>query len=241
MLLCIGPSNQEVRTLPRMVKAWIDSAMGATPEARAQHRNALFLILTKFDTESRGEARPERGHRQPLVDLPQRPLLDFFGKEHDWPRSGRPAGRSTTRCGCANPNVAAKHILETDESGRRWASAPRGRAHRPPARRVPGQRGRPPPLRRPRRRLGCRAGAERWRHFPISPASWGRVCDPPSSAQVQARLSELRAAIRRRLAPSGIRAMPPPRRRSAGRPRARWPNSWSRWRRGRIPAGCSRP
>jgi hypothetical protein len=35
MLLCIGPSNQEVRTLPGMVKDWIDLTHGADAQARA--------------------------------------------------------------------------------------------------------------------------------------------------------------------------------------------------------------
>lgn len=38
MLLCVGPSVQEVSTLPKMVTAWIGQTMGATPAAR--QRNA---------------------------------------------------------------------------------------------------------------------------------------------------------------------------------------------------------
>ena len=62
MLLCIGPSNQEVKTLPEMVYDWIASTHGATPEQRAQQPTALFLVLTKFDMEfeeKAGERSPE--------------------------------------------------------------------------------------------------------------------------------------------------------------------------------------
>ena len=48
MLLCIGPSNQEVKTLPEMVYDWIASTHGTTPEQRSQQPTALFLVLTKF-------------------------------------------------------------------------------------------------------------------------------------------------------------------------------------------------
>lgn len=50
MLLCIGDSAQEVRELPRLVTSWVEQTLGATPRARAEQEDALFLVLTKFDT-----------------------------------------------------------------------------------------------------------------------------------------------------------------------------------------------
>ncbi|TPW36325.1 virulence factor SrfC family protein [Oecophyllibacter saccharovorans] len=65
MLLCIGDSAQEVRELPRLVTSWVTHTLGATPEARAAQEDALFLILTKFDTalvakEGSDDAQPGR-------------------------------------------------------------------------------------------------------------------------------------------------------------------------------------
>lgn len=65
MLLCIGDSAQEVRELPRLVTSWIDQTLGATPQARAAQEDALFLMLTKFDTalvakEGSDDAQPGR-------------------------------------------------------------------------------------------------------------------------------------------------------------------------------------
>lgn len=129
MLLCIGPSNQEVRTLPRMIKDWVDGTLGATPEERARHRNALFLVLTKFDTEFEEKKGAAEGTGSRWTIRLNASLLDFFGKEHDWPRdwaAGRPFANTYW---LRNPNVAAKHILDYDEQGReaglRASEAPR--------------------------------------------------------------------------------------------------------------------
>ena len=42
LLLCIGPSNQEVKSLPEMVYEWISTTHGTTPDQRAQQPNAMF-------------------------------------------------------------------------------------------------------------------------------------------------------------------------------------------------------
>ena len=121
MLLCIGPSNQEVRTLPRMIKDWVDGTLGVTPEERARHRNALFLVLTKFDTEFEEKKGATEGTGSRWTIRLNASLLDFFGKEYDWPRNwaaGRPFDNTYW---LRNPNVAAKHILDYDEQGREAA------------------------------------------------------------------------------------------------------------------------
>jgi hypothetical protein len=221
MLLCIGPSNQEVRTLPRMVKAWIDSAMGATPDARAQHKTALFLVLTKFDTEFEEKRGQSEGTGSRWTIRLNASLLDFFGKEHSWPREwapGRPFGNTLW---LRNPNVAAKHILDTDEAGRETGI----RASE--ATRIA------------RLRAEFLANEDVRRHFAEPEAAWDAalslndggishlaarlapVCDPAvKRGQVQARLAELRAAIRRRLQPfwhSGDAAAEAEKRRAAAR------------------------
>jgi hypothetical protein len=51
MVLCIGPSNQEVVGLEAMIEDWIAKTHGEKPEAREKLQTSLFFVLTKFDTE----------------------------------------------------------------------------------------------------------------------------------------------------------------------------------------------
>lgn len=129
MLLCIGPSNQEVRTLPRMIKDWVDGTLGVTPEERARHRNALFLVLTKFDTEFEEKKGATEGTGSRWTIRLNASLLDFFGKEYDWPHNWAAGQPFANTYWLRNPNVAAKHILDYDEHGReaamRASEAPR--------------------------------------------------------------------------------------------------------------------
>jgi hypothetical protein len=50
MLLCAGPENQEVKTLPGLVREWIARTHGDTPQKRQGKTPALFYCLTKCDT-----------------------------------------------------------------------------------------------------------------------------------------------------------------------------------------------
>lgn len=64
MLLCVGPSNQEVAGLARLVEDWVEKTHGKSPEDREKLPNALFLVLTKFDQEfSQGAGRTSDGTR----------------------------------------------------------------------------------------------------------------------------------------------------------------------------------
>ncbi len=117
MLLCIGPSNQEVKTLPEMVFDWIVSTHGATPEQRAQQPTALFLVLTKFDMEFEEKAG-ERSPESRWITRMESSLLNFFGKQHDWPRRWDTQGVFRNSYWLRNPNFKAKNIFDYDESGR---------------------------------------------------------------------------------------------------------------------------
>ena len=90
MLLCVGPSNQDVQTLPNMIDDWIGQTIGATPDARARQRNSLFLILTKFDGEFEDKAGEDIASGQRWTSRIQASLLEFFGKAHGWPRAWTP-------------------------------------------------------------------------------------------------------------------------------------------------------
>ncbi|HOW74539.1 MAG TPA: virulence factor SrfC family protein [Candidatus Competibacteraceae bacterium] len=123
MLLCIGPSNQEVKTLPEMVYDWIASTHGATPELRAQQPTALFLVLTKFDMEfeeKAGERSPEGRWTTRLESS----LLNFFGKQHEWPRQWDTQGGFRNSYWLRNPNFKAKHMFDYSEQGRETGIRP---------------------------------------------------------------------------------------------------------------------
>ena len=90
MLLCVGPSNQDVQTLPNMIDRWIGQTIGATPAARAQQRNSLFVVLTKFDGEFEDKAGEDIRTGQRWTARLQASLLDFFGKSHAWVREWSP-------------------------------------------------------------------------------------------------------------------------------------------------------
>lgn len=202
MLLCIGPSNQEVRTLPRMIKDWVDGTLGATPEERARHRNALFLVLTKFDTEFEEKKGATEGTGSRWTIRLNASLLDFFGKEHDWPHNWAAGQPFANTFWLRNPNVAAKHILDYDahgrEAGPRASEAPR----------------------LARLREEFLANEDCRRHFSDPVRAWDEamtlndggisylaeslrpVCDPAiKRGQIAARLEALRADMAGRLSP----------------------------------------
>jgi len=117
MLLCIGPSNQEVKSLPEMVYEWISSTHGVTPEQRSQQPNALFLVLTKFDMEFEEKAG-ERSPESRWITRLESSLLNFFGKQHEWPRQWDTNGPFRNSFWLRNPNFKAKNIFDYDEEGR---------------------------------------------------------------------------------------------------------------------------
>lgn len=51
LVLCIGPSNQEVVGLDSIIEDWIISTHGQSSQDRLLSRIALFFVLTKFDQE----------------------------------------------------------------------------------------------------------------------------------------------------------------------------------------------
>ncbi|MDS4021393.1 MAG: virulence factor SrfC family protein [Candidatus Competibacter sp.] len=116
MLLCIGPSNQEVKTLPEMVYEWIVSTHGTTPEQRSQQPTALFLVLTKFDMEFEEKAG-ERSPESRWTTRMESSLLNFFGKQHDWPQRWDARGAFRNSYWLRNPNFKAKNIFDYDENG----------------------------------------------------------------------------------------------------------------------------
>jgi hypothetical protein len=113
MLLCLGDSNQEVRTLPAMVKDWIDSTHGATPEARAAHPDAaLFLVLTKFDKEFVAKAGADDENVERWSTRLDTTIKSFLALDHDWPYQWTPGQPFNNIFWLRNPNAYDEGLLD---------------------------------------------------------------------------------------------------------------------------------
>ncbi|MBR5050160.1 MAG: type III effector HopL1 [Desulfovibrio sp.] len=115
MLLCIGPSNQEVQDLPDAINGWIQLTQGRDPEDRQGHAPTLFFILTKMDMEF------ER--KQGAEDVSNRwnnrlaaSLTSYFGARHTWPQNwdGKPFRNMFLM---RNPNFRCDAIFTFNDEG----------------------------------------------------------------------------------------------------------------------------
>jgi hypothetical protein len=111
MLLCIGPSNQEVQDLPGVINNWVLAAHGELPESRKGKPVALYFILTKFDMEFEDKAGAPSVESRWDNRL-HASLLDFFGKQHDWPTVWDGENSFNNLFLLRNPNFKFKTALE---------------------------------------------------------------------------------------------------------------------------------
>ncbi len=114
MLLCVGPSNQNVKDLPRAVQHWIASTHGETPERRAQSnsRPALFFILSKMDMEFiETKGTPSVSERWTIRFNAS--LLEPYG-QYDWPTNWDGKNAFDNVFLLRNPNVFSKTIFDYD-------------------------------------------------------------------------------------------------------------------------------
>jgi len=112
MLLCLRDSNQEVRSVPGMVKDWIDSTHGATAEERKDRQTALFLVFTMFDREfttKAGSAGDSVEHWSIRFDTT---IKQYLGLDHDWPRNWAPGRSFANTYWLRNPEVHDKGLLD---------------------------------------------------------------------------------------------------------------------------------
>lgn len=79
MLLCVGPSNQEVQDLPGVIKNWIAATHGATPEEREKRRTSLFFVLTKVDMDFNKDAGSDKNYSVRWDNRIRASMLNFFG------------------------------------------------------------------------------------------------------------------------------------------------------------------
>lgn len=203
MLLCLVSGNQEVRTLPGMVKEWIDETHGRSAAERARLPTSLFLVLTKFDlmfeTKKGMEGVSDTARWSIAVETT---LNAFLGLEFKWHADWHPGRPFDNVFWLRNPNLPNKGLMDYDESFRELAvrESERGRIGR--------------------LREGFLANEDVARHFADPPLKWDsamRLNDggisllaerlaPVSNpalkrGQVAARLDELGQAMAARLEP----------------------------------------
>lgn len=116
MLLCIGPSTQEVQDLPQAVYEWICSTHGETPESRASKAPALFFVLTKMDMEFEKKAGSPSVETRWTTRM-ESSLVNFFGQVHDWPHNWDGTHPFNNVFLLRNPNFLCEAIF--DYNGRR--------------------------------------------------------------------------------------------------------------------------
>jgi hypothetical protein len=116
MLLCIGPSNQEVQDLPGVINTWITLTHGEKPESRRDKPVALFFVLSKFDLEfeqKKGAPSVESRWDNRL----HASLLDFFGKQYDWPTNWDGVRGFNNLFLLRNPNFRFDAVLDISPEG----------------------------------------------------------------------------------------------------------------------------
>ena len=123
MLLCIGPSNQEVRTLPKMIEEWVAATHGSTPDERARQETVLFFVLTKFDTEFDEKA----GKLDPALAFDTRlrhSLSEFFGATGEWVHEWHPRTPFRNTYWLRSPNAYAEGLFTFSDDKRELAIHP---------------------------------------------------------------------------------------------------------------------
>ncbi len=113
LLLCIGSGPQEVQDLPGVINDWVNSTHGETPRSRGDKPSSLLFVLTKADVEFDEKAgTPEVATR--WDDRLESSLLNFFGKQHAWPREWDEKGPFNNLFLLRNPNFKFDKILDYD-------------------------------------------------------------------------------------------------------------------------------
>ena len=111
MLLCMPPSVQEVKDLAGMVRSWIETTHGATPAQRKRVRNALFLVLTKFDLEFLEKGGETADSRRGKWDRRlHSSFLELYGKDA-WPEDWNGAAFDNTVF-LRNPGMKQVHLMD---------------------------------------------------------------------------------------------------------------------------------
>lgn len=118
ILLVIGSEQLNVAVLGDMVDEWVCRTLGASPEARADNPNTLFLVMNKFDNEfSRSSGQDDESQSRRFDGRIQQALLDY------WERRGWAVnwsnGEPFKNCfWLRNPAALRPDLMEIDSNNR---------------------------------------------------------------------------------------------------------------------------
>ncbi len=115
MLLCIGPGNMEVNSLPGVVDEWVKITHGQTPDKRNGRPVSLFFVMTKFDMECgfKAGADTAEGYIQRWENRLISALLKPFGNaEESWPRRWDSQRMFSNVFFIRNPNVRSPDLFD---------------------------------------------------------------------------------------------------------------------------------
>jgi hypothetical protein len=119
MLLCVGPSNNEVSDMKRLIRKWVGLTHGAKAEQRATQPNALFVVMTKMDVHF--DRTPGRSDDASSDDLWSArftaSLLQPFQEAGGWVDEWHP-GQPFVNCLMARNPAKSQSMTELDAQGR---------------------------------------------------------------------------------------------------------------------------
>ncbi len=106
MLLCVGPSNQEVVGLGELIEHWIELTHGATAADRSEVPCTLLFVLTKFDTAFEQSTGKSVDGTRWSTRLEASLLKPFAAHAHrtNWVEKWNNAGRFKNTFWLRNPN-----------------------------------------------------------------------------------------------------------------------------------------
>lgn len=84
MLLCMPPSNADVKDLSSLVRHWVAQTHGETSHARSQLSCALFFVLTKFDEELKLKPGDTPESLRNRIDTRLEASMYQLYKQEDW-------------------------------------------------------------------------------------------------------------------------------------------------------------
>jgi len=130
LVLCMEDTPPIARTLPEMVREWIDAAQGATPEERQDIPCALFVALTKFDQELKEELRHREDDPEHWEHRLSSVFNEFLCRDYRWYDHWAPRRAFNNVFWIRNPVIPEAEILQYNATGRETGWVDRARVAR---------------------------------------------------------------------------------------------------------------
>lgn len=111
MMLCVGPENQEVKTLPGLVDDWIARTHGRQSSDRQGMRTALFFCMTKSDILFQEKA----GSEDPDARISTR-MSNNLGPYGSWAEDWMPGQAFDNSFFIRNPGIRDDGLFTYDET-----------------------------------------------------------------------------------------------------------------------------